>query len=161
DAGRYADYLDGLAGVFGAVRRALKPGGYAVVTAENVRLADGSFLPLAWDVARVLGRRFTLCEERVLLYRRAAPGDADPGRTSRAREYALVGRNAWAEVDVGEALALLRGLAAAGVEFVVIGSLARRLHGDAARPADVDLLLPDDAGMLTRAVRFLTGQGFQ
>ncbi len=58
----------------------------------NIVLPDGKFVPLAWDAARALSRHFVLLPERVLCYPRPLPEDPDPARTSRAHEYALIGK---------------------------------------------------------------------
>ncbi len=162
-ANHYAEYLDGLDQVFRQVREALTEGGHVVAMAENVRLPGGMFLPLAWDVARVLGRCLTLCEERVILYRRSLPDDPDPRRTNRAHEYALVARRHAAGVDLAEAASLLTALALRDVPFVVVGSLARQwlAAADPARPAhDVDILVPSAIDSLNRLVQSLIEHGF-
>ena len=81
-ASRYDDYLALLDAAFAAVARALAPGGRAAILAENVTGDDGSFVPLAWDAGRVLGRHLVLRSERVIVY--------DGERRERAHEYVLV-----------------------------------------------------------------------
>ncbi|WP_432839349.1 TRM11 family SAM-dependent methyltransferase [Dactylosporangium sp. CA-092794] len=84
----YKDYLGALDEVFAALATVLRPGGIAVVCAQNRRIAD-RFVPLAWDTARVLGQHLTLGDERVHLYDKAASG-SDPLVTNRAHEYVLL-----------------------------------------------------------------------
>ena len=88
----YGRYLGLLAEVFGAVAGLLRPGAHLVAFAENLTLPDGTLLPLAWDLARVLATRLVLLPERVLCYERPLAQGADPTRTNRAHEYALVAR---------------------------------------------------------------------
>lgn len=88
----YARYLALLAEVVAAVAPLLRPGAHLVACAQNLTLPDGRLLPLAWDLARVLGERLVLLPERVLCYDRPVADDADPTRTNRAHEYALVAR---------------------------------------------------------------------
>ncbi|MGC5343904.1 TRM11 family SAM-dependent methyltransferase [Streptomyces sp. DT171] len=83
----YDDYLTALDEVFGAVADVMRPGAYAVIAVQN-RRTGGSFVPLAWDASRVLGRHLTLGDERVHLYDRPVGGD-DPMLTNRSHEYLL------------------------------------------------------------------------
>jgi hypothetical protein len=62
-----------------------------VVAAQNRRIGD-RFVPLAWDVARLLGGRLTLGDERVHLYDWPVKDDGDPMRTNRSHEYLLTAR---------------------------------------------------------------------
>ncbi|MFI0353161.1 TRM11 family SAM-dependent methyltransferase [Actinomadura sp. 9N407] len=84
----YAEYLSEVDRVFAALRRVVRPGGYLVVAAENLRLSSG-FVPQAWDVARLLGRHFTLGDERILCYDKKSRS-SDPLMSNRAHEYLLV-----------------------------------------------------------------------
>ncbi|WP_256862599.1 hypothetical protein [Microbispora sp. GKU 823] len=85
----YEDYLSALDDVFAAVTRVMRPGARAVLAVQNRRLA-GRFVPLAWDVARVLGRHLTLGDERIHCYPRPVSDDDDPMVTNRSHEYLLV-----------------------------------------------------------------------
>ncbi len=51
--GSYATYLEELTDVFIAVKHHLRPGGYLVVNAANIRTGD-TVTPLAWDIAHAL-----------------------------------------------------------------------------------------------------------
>ena len=158
----YEPYLQGLREVFAGVHDLLEPGGWCVAMAQNLRLG-GTFVPLAWDLARLLGERFTPHEERVILYDRAA--DPDPratGPTNRAHEYALVCRKQPAGIDTAAGCAWLDQLAAEGFAFVLYGSFARRLAGESAvSPNDIDLLCPPDDAEVSRLMRWLVSQGFR
>jgi SAM-dependent methyltransferase len=162
-ANDYAGYLDGLDEVFQRVREALAEGGHVVAMAQNVLLPGGTFLPLAWDIARVLARRLTLCEERILLYQRPLPDDPDPRRTNRAHEYALIACRRALGVDLGEAAELLTALAGRNINFVVIGSLARQWLSTEPLmqpPHDVDILVPGECNSLNHLVQSLMEWGF-
>ncbi|GIF16724.1 TRM11 family SAM-dependent methyltransferase [Actinoplanes teichomyceticus] len=84
----YEAYLAAVDEAFTALTATLRPGAYAVVAVQNRRLA-GAFVPLAWDVGRLLGRHLTLGDERIHLYPRPIGGD-DPMLTNRAHEYLLI-----------------------------------------------------------------------
>jgi DNA modification methylase len=85
----YDTYLRALNVALGSAARVLRPGGRAAVCVRNRRIA-GQFVPLAWDVARMLGRHLSLGDERIHLHARPADGD-DPMITNRAHEYVLLG----------------------------------------------------------------------
>jgi SAM-dependent methyltransferase len=60
DLGNVADYDEFIARLgraFDAAGRCLKPGGYLVAVAQNLRAPDGEVKMLAWDLARRIGRR--------------------------------------------------------------------------------------------------------
>ncbi|MEI7029447.1 DNA methyltransferase [Streptomyces pratensis] len=84
----YDDYLAALDETFAAVAGVMRPGAYAVIAVQNRRVG-GSFVPLAWDASRVLGRHLTLGDERVHLYDRPVTG-GDPMLSNRAHEYLLM-----------------------------------------------------------------------
>jgi len=68
DLGNIADYREfvgALGQVFDSVRRCVKPGKYLVVVAQNLRDPAGRIRPLAWDLARRIGRRWRLQGERI------------------------------------------------------------------------------------------------
>jgi DNA modification methylase len=68
DLGNIADYSEFIAAlgeVFDGVRKCVKPGKYMVVVAQNLRDPDGEIRPLAWDLARRIGRTWQLQGERI------------------------------------------------------------------------------------------------
>jgi DNA modification methylase len=67
DDGDYATYLVELGEIFGQVAGLLRPGGHAVVNVANIK-TGGVITPLAWDVARVVGRSLTLEQELFLCW---------------------------------------------------------------------------------------------
>lgn len=154
----YEPYLQGLRDVFSGVHALLEPGGWCIAMAQNLRLGD-TFVPLAWDLARLLAERFTLHEERVLVY------DADNahgvGPTNRRHEYALVCRKAGAPLDIAQGRALLAALLAQRFAFAVYGSFARALAGAAVAPNDIDLLVAPDDAELSRLMQWLEREGFR
>lgn len=90
----YAAYLAILDRVFAEMARVLKPGGWLVVMAENLRLGD-QLVPLAWDCGRLLQAYVQLGDERILTYNRPSSHEFSL-RSNRAHEYALPGRKAGA-----------------------------------------------------------------
>jgi len=161
----YAHYLDGLRDVFVGVEALLEPDAWCVVMVQNLRLAGG-FVPLAWDVARLLGERFVMHEERIIVYDKPvtatyyAPGAERP--TNRAHEYALICRKSSRCVDDGEAQRLLRALSDAGFAYLLCGSFGQRLLGESGkRPNDIDLVCPPDDAEVSRLVMWLEAAGFR
>jgi len=68
DLGNIADYREfvaAVARVFDGARRCLKAGKYLVVVAQNLRDPGGEIRPLAWDLARAIGRRWLFQGERI------------------------------------------------------------------------------------------------
>jgi len=171
----YAAHLGMLDAAFARQRRSMKSGALFVAAAENLRLdvadahgvfhpsgARGRFVPFAWDVARLLGRHLTLCEEQLLVYPRERPASVDVTATNRAHEYLLVGRRDDPAVNVNQAMALLRQLAAVG-RFIVTGGFALLLVAPEAldrAPTDVDILVPESRDVLELFVRRLLTLGF-
>ncbi len=164
----YAPYLERMRNVFAGVHALLEPGGWCIAMAQNLRLG-GRFVPLAWDVARLLGERFVLHEERVLIYERAgSPAPHGDGATDRTHEYALVCRKAPLASDADAARALVAALTRDGFAFAVIGSFARRLAAEAGHAEigadgplnDVDLVVPPDDAGVSRLLQWLEADGF-
>lgn len=168
----YAQHLDGLRDVFHRVRAGLREGGACIAMVENVRIGE-RVLPLAFDLARILGALFTMEEERVLLYpHEGEDGTGDTGdtgdiggaqgmRTDRRHEYALVFRKQRERIDLQATAALLEALRARGHAFVLFGSFARWLQEPQGRPpADADLRVEADAQRLDALLRDLREHGF-
>ncbi len=68
DLGNIADYSEFIAAlgeVFDGIRKCVKPGKYMVVVAQNLRDPDGEIRPLAWDLARRIGRTWQLQGEKI------------------------------------------------------------------------------------------------
>ncbi|CAI8697088.1 hypothetical protein BTK96_003849 [Burkholderia pyrrocinia] len=162
----YAPYLERMRNVFAGVHALLEPGGWCIAMAQNLRLG-GRFVPLAWDVARLLGERFVLHEERVLIYERAdGPALHGNGPTDRTHEYALVCRKAPLASDADAARVFVAALARDGFAFAVFGGFARRLAAGASDTGaeaplnDVDLVVPPDDAGVSRLLQWLDAGGF-
>ena len=160
-AGDYASYLRRVGDIFHRVHAVLGEGRYCVAMAENLSLG-GRMLPLAWDVARLLSDRFELLEERVLLYDKPAlPLAPLTLASNRSHEYALVLRKARVVADLAATATLLRELAGDHA-FLVHGSFADWLRGKASvHPADADLLVAPDDGLINKLLAALAARGFQ
>jgi DNA modification methylase len=61
----YSEFIAALGEVFDGVRKCVKLGKYMVVVAQNLRDPDGEIRPLAWDLARRIGRTWQLQGERI------------------------------------------------------------------------------------------------
>jgi len=158
----YAEHLRMLGECFHRARERLRPGGYCIAMAQNLRIG-ALMLPLAWDLARVLASLFELCDERVLLYpSRKLRGGDDPGTSDRSHEYALVLRKHSEPVDAESAVQLLRNLHDAGLDFAMHGSFATwwRNGGTGTAPGDIDLLFAPVGDDLARALAWLDATGF-
>lgn len=159
----YEPYLQGLRDIFGGIHELLEPEGWCIVMAQNLRLGK-HFVPLAWDVARLLGERFVLHEERVLIYDKAAdpPPAAANATTNRAHEYALICRKQSLGLDLLQAGELVARLRQAGFVFVIYGSFLKWQRGEPdVKPNDIDILCPPDDEELSRLIRWLEGEGFR
>lgn len=164
-ASDFSAYLTGLRDIFHAVRAALPDGGYCIAMAENVTL-NGRMLPIAWELARVLGSLFEACDERVLCYPPRPSGvlPSDAGRTDRSHEYALVYRKARPRIDIERARRELQAMRDAGFAFHVHGSFAAWEHTDpdsVQPPSDIDLHVPADEARLQALLHWLTTRGYR
>lgn len=161
-ASHYETFLQGLREVFLSVHSLLAPDGWCIVMSQNLRLGD-TFVPQAWDVARLLSDRFHLHDERILVYNRATtPLTESPSVGNRSHEYALIFRKRRPVMEVDAATALLQALSQAGFQHEVYGSFAALLAGRTATPAhDLDLLVPSDEAEVSRLLRWLEAQGFR
>ena len=61
----YGEFVRALARVFAGLRKCVKPEKYLVVVAQNQRDPSGEIRPLAWDLARAIGRSWQLQGERI------------------------------------------------------------------------------------------------
>lgn len=61
----YDEFIEALGEVFDGCARLLRPGKYLVIVAQNVRVPDGHVQPLAWDLARRVGRTLSFQGERI------------------------------------------------------------------------------------------------
>lgn len=158
----YAAFLGMLERLLRALRDCLRPGGWLVLCAENLRVGE-QFVPLAWDLARLMADRFRFIEERILIYDRASLPES-PGQlhSNRSHEYALIARHLPHAIDMDQTLAVLQALQAAHPGFVLYGSFARWLQDLplSQAPADADLLLPDNPSLLAALCHWLEQQGF-
>lgn len=162
-ASNYAGFLDMFYRVLKSLKPVLREGGHLIVMAENLRLGE-HFVPMAWDLGRMLAEHFSLVDERILLYERpAAPLAAMEVGSNRSHEYALIARNDRKPVDLQDSLHCLRELAADFPEAIVYGGFARWLAGQCAErlPSDVDLLVPERVELLCELARWFEARGFQ
>ncbi len=163
----FAMYLSAMRAIFHAVREALPDDGHCVAMVENARVGE-RMVPQAWELARLLGSLFEPCEERVLLYpaRETTPStDADPSRTDRSHEYALVFRKRRRALDIDDARALLQHLRDDGHDLQVHGSFLPWLDGDpdpATRlPGDIDAHVTGDPERFRALLQALVRLGFR
>lgn len=59
----YGAWLEELAEVFRRIGTRMRPGGHVVVVMQNIRTAEGTMRPAAWDLAARLARHFLLRQE--------------------------------------------------------------------------------------------------
>ena len=85
----YADYLNDITRVFNYLRKKLKADAYVVIEVSNL-LIDGTFTPLAWDIAHSVGTVLPFIQEIVIEWER----DTSPSYGfGYDHSYALVFRN--------------------------------------------------------------------
>ncbi|MDQ0013980.1 hypothetical protein J2W23_002362 [Variovorax boronicumulans] len=160
DSQSYAQHLDGLRSVFHRARAGLREGGACIAMVQNIRLGD-RVLPLAFDLARILGSLFIMEEERVLIYPHESNDTSTDGRTDRRHEYALVFRKQRERIDLQATAELLDALRAQGHTFTLLGSFARWLKDpQGTPPADADICVDADPQRLDALLQWLRGQGF-
>jgi hypothetical protein len=56
--------LECLVGIYAALRPLLRPRAYLTIIVKNVK-KGGAIYPLAWDLARLLGKNYTLKDEKI------------------------------------------------------------------------------------------------
>jgi hypothetical protein len=160
DSQSYAQHLDGLRNVFHRVRAGLCEGGACIAMVQNIRLGE-RVLPLAFDLARILGSLFTMEEERVLVYPHDGEEAGSDMRTDRRHEYALVFRKQRERIDLQGTGALLDAMRAEGHSFTLLGSFARWLHDpQGTPPADADIRVDANPQRLDALLQWLRARGF-
>jgi DNA modification methylase len=98
DLGNVADYnefVQRLCAIYAALKPALRPRAYLTIIVKNVK-KGGQIYPLAWDLARELGRVYTLKDERVWMQdnQRLAPyGLGNAWVSNTFHHYCLQFRN--------------------------------------------------------------------
>jgi DNA modification methylase len=60
----YEVFLERVAKIYFDIYDLLKDGGYLVVIVKNVK-KDGTMYPLAWDLARILSKKYQLKDEKI------------------------------------------------------------------------------------------------
>ncbi|MEP7358441.1 MAG: DNA methyltransferase [Anaerolineales bacterium] len=60
----YDDFVGRLTGIYAALKPMLRPKAYLTIIVKNVK-KGGKIYPLAWDLARELGKVYTLKDERI------------------------------------------------------------------------------------------------
>mgnify|MGYP001212080128 CR=1 FL=1 len=100
----YEEYLALLEDVVAESARVLRKDHLAVFVAENVMTKEGGFFPVAWDLARLMGKHLQLKEERVLVYPHNLKNldreiRHDSHQTDRRHEYVLIGSKRLSDLD--------------------------------------------------------------
>lgn len=158
----YANYLSYLSELLKALKRVIKPAGYLIFMAENIRKPDGTLLPLAWDVAKLLAARFQLFDERLLLYKKPSESGAFASlHTNRAHEYALIAKVASGRLDWDVATFLLKELKAKEIPYLIFGGAAKWLQSSGELPSDIDLLVPRSVSHWNAIVKALADLGYE
>lgn len=60
----YEEFLEKLAGIYAGLKPYIRQRAYLTIIVKNVK-KGGKIYPLAWDVARILGRTYTLKDEKI------------------------------------------------------------------------------------------------
>ncbi len=59
----YQEYLEQIENIFNIIYDLLKADGYLMIIAQNVRPKKGEMMPIAWDIANRLSKKYTLRQE--------------------------------------------------------------------------------------------------
>lgn len=95
NVGDYDEFVERLAQIYEALHPHLKPRAYLTIIVKNVK-KGGRIYPLAWDLARRLGRTYTLKDERIWMQdnQRLAPyGLGNAWVSNTFHHYCLQFRN--------------------------------------------------------------------
>lgn len=155
----YAAYLEKMRRIFKAAKPCLKPGAHVIVMAQNLHVGD-VFVPLAWDLARLLAERYRFVEDRILVYETGTTRTG-AGNSDRSHEYVLIARNEARPMDLDGARRVLDEVHDVMPDLIVYGSYARYLAGDSVVPSDVDIALPFDEARILAVLESLDSAGFQ
>jgi DNA modification methylase len=60
----YEEFLEKLAGIYASLKPFMRQRAYLTIIVKNVK-KGGKIYPLAWDLARILGRTYTLKDEKI------------------------------------------------------------------------------------------------
>jgi DNA modification methylase len=60
----YAEFIDRLTNIYNDLQSILKPGAYMTIIVKNIK-KGGKLYPLAWDLAKKLGERYVLKDEKI------------------------------------------------------------------------------------------------
>lgn len=158
----YSQYLDTMRRIFAALKPKLTPNGFIICMAENIRLG-AHFVPLAFDVARLLSERFEMCDERVLVYEREGTTLESPAvTTNRAHEYALVARRRARAISIDATITTLTDLAKAFPDAIIYGSFIQAMTREGGcAPSDADVLVPYDLPLIARMAAWLELRNFR
>jgi DNA modification methylase len=63
----YNQYMDNLTLLFSNSYDLLKPNGYLVIIIQNIRVKEGSMIPVAWELAIRLSKKYKLKQEKLWL----------------------------------------------------------------------------------------------
>lgn len=61
----YEDFIEALGGIFDRCARVLRPDGYMVVVAQNMRVPEGHVQPMAWDLQERISQTLSFQGERI------------------------------------------------------------------------------------------------
>lgn len=153
----YQAFLQQMRESIRAMKQVLKPNGYAILMAENLRVGK-HFVPMAWDIAKLLDERLNFVEERVLVYTKSV---REAPHSNRAHEYALIAQNVPNEIDIDASWQLVKALQTIVPELLVYGSFAQRQLNGSAAPSDVDVFLPFEQEAIQKVVNYLGENGFE
>lgn len=88
----YTAYLELMDKIIARMKSVLRENGLLILMAENLHVPEFGFIPLAWDIGKLISKHYQLLEERIICYDKPATSPADALRTNRAHEYVLLGK---------------------------------------------------------------------
>jgi len=63
----YEEYMENLVAIFEKMHYLLKNKGYLTVVIQNIRVSEGNMIPVAWDLAMRLSKKYVLKQEKLWL----------------------------------------------------------------------------------------------
>ena len=157
----YVDYLSHMKMLFFYLKMAMKKNSYLVFIAENIRNADGTLLPITWDLGNSLAKYFNVYDERIITYLKSSDDSENPCiHTNRAHEYAIVARSVSTNVSLSNGVDFLINLNRRGFEFIVYGSFSSLLKNEVNFAQDIDLIISNEKESKINILTYLITDGF-
>ncbi len=155
----YNDYLQKMRCCFKAFKSVLKENGYIIIMVENIRIGD-HFVRLSQDISSMLDERFSLIDERILVYDKDVSNSFEV-LSNRAHEYVFIAQNTFKAIDCQLSSLYLFELCKLSPEIIVYGSFAHWIYDKTYKPSDVDIMIPYDLHLIKKLTDWFIDNGFK